>query len=429
MTEHVDTLIVGAGPTGMGALWALDQPLNRDTHLLVEANSNAGGAASSERTASKRGDFTWDIGGHVIHSHFPDFDEAIDRCGAEMVEVPRNGAIWMGGRGMCGQWINAPIQQQVEVMPTDLKPGADAVDLWEYFRNEMGAELTASFFEPFNMKMWGLPLNLLDHTWTSLRSGSGAANVPKVMLKRERDVETFPYPLRGTGDLWAMLSKRFDPAYQQYGTRLTGIDMSEHVAHFDAMNDVHYERMISTVPLTSLCELTGDADLEALATGLASTRVNVVGFGFEGELPECLRDRTYIYSPNPADAWHRATILSNYSAHNAPEGCWSVLFEVSNGAQFYRESLELTLVQWGADMGAEISRWTKQMDHGYPIPMLGRDDLLRPMHQMLESADIQSRGRFGGWRYESCNQDYSFAQGVEAVEHGTADVLWHPEKF
>jgi hypothetical protein len=62
------------------------------------------------------------------------------------------------------------------------------------------------------------------------------------------------------------------------------------------------------------------------------------------------------------------------------------------------------------------SRWTAQMKHGYPVPFIGRDAILREINASLWSRDILSRGRFGGWKYEVSNQDHSFMQGVEAID-------------
>ena len=62
-----------------------------------------------------------------------------------------------------------------------------------------------------------------------------------------------------------------------------------------------------------------------------------------------------------------------------------------------------------------ISRWNTTLKHGYPVPFLGRDEVLEDIQPMLEAHGIFSRGRFGAWRYEISNQDHTFMQGTEAV--------------
>jgi protoporphyrinogen oxidase len=70
MTErHTDILILGGGPTGLGAATRLHEK-GADWHLL-EAASEFGGLASS--FVDENG-FTWDLGGHVQFSHYDTFD-------------------------------------------------------------------------------------------------------------------------------------------------------------------------------------------------------------------------------------------------------------------------------------------------------------------------------------------------------------------
>jgi hypothetical protein len=64
-----------------------------------------------------------------------------------------------------------------------------------------------------------------------------------------------------------------------------------------------------------------------------------------------------------------------------------------------------------------VSRWHRRLSHGYPVPTLDRDDILSELLPALRDLGIYSRGRFGAWKYEVGNQDHSFMQGVEAVEH------------
>ena len=67
-------LIVGAGPTGIGAAYRLKK-LGYTNFRVIEASSIAGGLAASY--TDDKG-FTWDVGGHVQFSHYDYFDEAMD---------------------------------------------------------------------------------------------------------------------------------------------------------------------------------------------------------------------------------------------------------------------------------------------------------------------------------------------------------------
>jgi protoporphyrinogen oxidase len=71
--QHVSVLVVGAGPTGLGAATRLHQ-LGHQDWMLVDSAETAGGLACTDIT--KEG-FLFDLGGHVIFSHFSFFDELL----------------------------------------------------------------------------------------------------------------------------------------------------------------------------------------------------------------------------------------------------------------------------------------------------------------------------------------------------------------
>ena len=431
VTRFVDVLVIGAGPTGMGAAYRLAD-LNADW-LLVEATDAPGGMAGS--TTDAHG-FTWDFGGHVLHSHFDTFDRAIAGTGIEMLRPTRNGWIWTDG-----ELVPTPIQHQVDELPDDLDPDGPATNLAEYYRNQFGAKLYDEFFDPFTRKMWATPLEQVDHQWTSLRGGSAERNVPSLRLRGARASEpvTFPYPAGGTGRLWHAIASRLDQSRIRYGVSVESIDLDRRTAHLNTGETISYAECVSSMPLTQLLTSVGRPELAERAPQFLSSQALVVGLGFEGVPPPALADKSWLYNPDGHIAWHRATMLSNYDPANAGEGRWSVLCEIGRSA--FRavndaeaiSSCQLSMAQLGARPADLITTWSRTLPMGYPVPTLGRDDLLTELDGKLVQQGVRSRGRFGGWRYESCNQDYSFMQGVEAVDAALdgapEDVYWHPERW
>ena len=80
--ENVKILIIGGGPTGLGAAKRIDdlhrQGLAPDTsYLLLDAMDEPGGLASTDTTSEG---FLFDVGGHVIFSHYSYFDQALKQA-------------------------------------------------------------------------------------------------------------------------------------------------------------------------------------------------------------------------------------------------------------------------------------------------------------------------------------------------------------
>lgn len=71
-----------------------------------------------------------------------------------------------------------------------------------------------------------------------------------------------------------------------------------------------------------------------------------------------------------------------------------------------------------------------RLEHGYPTPSVGRDEVLTQALPWLKEQGIWSRGRFGAYKYEVANQDHSLMLGVEAADnmlYGSKELtLTHP---
>ena len=92
--RSVHTLVLGGGPTGLGAAKRLDmidtELRNCNTGsiswLLLEQNAKCGGSAQSVITPEG---FVFDLGGHVLNTKFPLFKHLLDQMALTQSE-PRN---------------------------------------------------------------------------------------------------------------------------------------------------------------------------------------------------------------------------------------------------------------------------------------------------------------------------------------------------
>ena len=79
-------VILGSGPTGLGAAHRLRE-LGHENFHIYDRDDQVGGLATSFK--DEQG-FTWDIGGHVQFSHYRYFDELMDKA-----LNPPNGPGWL----------------------------------------------------------------------------------------------------------------------------------------------------------------------------------------------------------------------------------------------------------------------------------------------------------------------------------------------
>jgi protoporphyrinogen oxidase len=435
------TIIIGAGPTGLGAATRLDE-LGRADWLLIEGAARAGGLASSFVDA--RG-FTWDIGGHVQFSHYDYFDDAMDKfLGKEgWLHHERQCWVWMRDR-----FIPYPFQNNIRHLPPDdLEKCLDGlVDLArtgtvtppanfrEWIFATFGAGLAEVFMLPYNFKVWAYPPELMNCKWVGERVAvTDLKRVLRNLVRGTDDISwgpnnTFRFPLRGgTGAVWRAAADRLPAERMLFETAITSIDMPRRRITASNGEVYEYAQLISTLPLGELIRLTGQDQLtETARRGLLYSSSNIVGIGLRGAAPEALKKMCWLYFPEDNCAFYRVTVFSNYSPHNVPEGgpYWSLMAEVSESPhrpvdqarmaqQVIDGMLATKLIARREDI---VSTWQYRAHHGYPTPGLERDAALAEILPVFEPAQIYPRGRFGLWKYEVSNQDHCFMQGVEIVE-------------
>jgi hypothetical protein len=264
MSADPRIVIIGAGPTGIGAAWRL-QELGHANWLIVEGGDHAGGLASSVVDASG---FTWDLGGHVLFSHYPYFDRAMDTAlGDAWVEHVREAWVWMRDR-----WIPYPFQNTVwRLPPDDLIPCiAGLIDLQssqpatprsfrEWLLASFGAGICDVFMLPYNRKVWAYDPSRLDVGWMGERVAT--VDVKRVLANlvlRRDDVSwgpnaTFRFPLHGgTGAIWRTLSARLPAGQIHFGRTVSAVDLDRKQIHMKDGESIRYDHLISSMALDDL---------------------------------------------------------------------------------------------------------------------------------------------------------------------------------
>ena len=433
-------VIIGAGPTGLAAGYRLRE-LGYNNFVIYEARDKVGGLASSEESANG---FIYDIGGHVLFSHYEYFDRLFDKLmGSDYQELQREAWVWMFDR-----WLPYPFQNNIKYLPKKVilecvmgvieaqkKPlDMSRFENFEQFiQGVFGSGIAKYFMMPYNFKVWAHPPAMMNKEWIGQRVS--VVDIERVLgnvvLDRE-DVSwgpnsTFKYPrYGGTGGLF----ERLQPYVQEnlrLNCPLAEVDTTTNEVVLADGTRERYDALLSTMPMDKLvCSMNGEVPdtVKKHAGNLRHSGSMIVGVGIRQPAPS---SKCWMYFPEDNCPFYRLTYLSNYSPEVVPDvkTHHSILAEISN-SEFKKEDCDLIVEQTiqglvntrmitNEDRKDIVDTHLIERDYTYPIPSLERDAALAAIHPWLESHNIYSRGRFGAWRYEVGNMDHSVAQGVEWV--------------
>lgn len=433
MTPRI--VIIGAGPAGLGAAWRLTE-LGYSDFTVYEKQPYVGGLATS---FVDNAGFTWDIGGHVLHSHYSYFDRMFENVmQGEYFTHQRESWVWIYDR-----FVPYPFQNNIHRLPARARK--ECLDgLYRAARSNpkklrtfadwivasFGPGIAKHFLLPYNRKVWAYPPEKMNYQWVGDRVAQvDVKRIERNIREKRDDVSwgpnaVFEFPKKGgTGDIWKRVADRF-PSHVVLNHEVKKIDAKKKTIYFADDTTDTYDLLFTTMPLDLLAKKLDDISLSEVSN-LHHSSVTIVGIGISGKTPEALSSKCWMYFPENKAPFFRATVFSNYSKFNAPRDSWSLMTEIAS-SRFVR--LPKGDIALSALAGAKktkllprhasiASLWTFRSDYGYPTPSLNRDTYLSHALPLLEASGIYSRGRFGAWKYEVSNQDHTFMQGVEWVNH------------
>ncbi len=443
-------VILGAGPTGLGAAYRL-QELGYRNWAIYDRNDYVGGLATSFTDSAG---FTYDIGGHVMFSHYQYFDDLVDKLlGTDYTEIVREAWIWMMDR-----FVPYPFQNNIRHLPREVvlecimglveaakDPAkvAQATNFNDLIDAQFGAGIAKYFMKPYNFKVWAHPVSHMSRDWLGERVAQPSLDkiMRNVLLEQDDGAwgpnNKFKYPLHGgTGGLYA-------PMVQYIGDHLhlnktvVSVDQQAKQIHFSDGEVVAYDLLLSTMPLDLLIGQMPSAPqaIKNATRGLHHSSGLIVGVGVKRPTPS---QKCWLYFPEPSSPFYRVTYLSNYSPYITPDPNNFLLLTETSYSEYKPENkaaivdrvlqgLIATRLLEPGDLDRIASTYLIDVDYSYPVPTLDRNAALGTLQPYLMDHDIYSRGRFGAWEYEIGNMDHSVMQGVELVNRwllGEEEVTW-----
>ncbi|KAK7957688.1 UDP-galactopyranose mutase [Apiospora saccharicola] len=403
---NVDVLVIGAGPTGLGAAKRLQQT-NLASWLIVDSNETPGGLASTDVTPEG---FLYDVGGHVIFSHYRYFDDCINEA------LPQESDWYTHQRvsyvRFRGGWVPYPFQNNIAALEPEERARCleDLVDA--ALEARMNATWVGERVAAPNVKL------LVRNAVLGKIAGGWGPN------------STFRFPAHGgTGSIWIALAKTLQVEKTRFGSdkgTVTRVDAERKKVHLKDGTVVNYGSLISTMALDHLAEAMGDTNLQGMCKPLFYSSTNVIGVGIRGERPSRIGDKCW---PGPdiqlatqqlADGQHQSATTEA----KKPGPYWSIMLEVSEST--YKPVRHETLLAdcirglVATELLAPRTRLSAPTSAASTTATRPRaSSATGPWRRRCR---IFAKGGFvagevWGWKYEVGNQDHSFMQGVEAVDN------------
>lgn len=402
--------IVGAGLSGLAIA------NNIKNAVVFESESRPGGLL---RTDTIEG-YTFDTGGsHII---FSKDDETLFEMLATIgnyVEHRRRTYIFYNN-----QFIKYPFENGISMLPAEerfqilkdfvenmIREKKEPENLLEWFYYVFGREITDRYLKPYNEKIWKRNLEEISLDWV----GGRVPNPPvDDILRSAVGIETegythqlrFFYPLKGGIETLAKsLAEKVDVRVSE-AVRKIEIGEGEVVVE-TTRGQYEFDKLVYTAPLTHLPKIMDCDEIEGEIQKLDYNSLTVVGLGVKDKVPNF----HWLYFPQSDIVFHRIAFLSNYSPYMAPDGCSTIIAEISRkpGERISNicERVIGDLVDVGFDFNVEVCRaW--EWEHAYVVYNHHYREAVEKIRVYLREKNIIPFGRFGGWKY--LNMDAVMAQ-------------------
>ncbi|MCU6709583.1 FAD-dependent oxidoreductase [Paenibacillus sp. J5C_2022] len=400
------THVIGAGVTGLAFAKA------HGDAIVMEASSVIGGKAGSYAVNSSNGSFIFDTGGHWFHlESSPEIMHLLH--GLPLIRHERQAHVLLNGRlydfPIQASFDESPDPAFVKAVAQELQQstaaGSKPSNYEEFLMASYGNTLYQSFFRDYNRKMYGeMDLSRIEIGYFD--------TVRNVRLNRSSGYNReFYYPAfdAGAAGIPRHLSKGLPVAMN---TPVTAIDAGGKTLIANG-KFVHWDKLVSTMPLPQLVQRIVDVDpgILALSRELRSSQGFILNLGIKENGMTPYQNTDWVYVPDITKRFYRVGFYSHVQRQLAPEGCASMYVECSPlHFTCEKEALELipTIVDELIELGFIRCRsdilvmMPIYLEHNYCLPNVNATSKIC---DYLRQHDIYSIGRYGSWHWSSQHED------------------------
>ena len=405
-----NTIILGAGISGLGAAYSLRQ--KGETPLVLEKDETYGGLCGCFTIDG----FTFD---RFVHLSFAKDERVLNIFNTSakriITHIPNPYNIYNR------KWIKHPAQNNLYPLSAEEKSliikdflsrpnnvEADKIDNYEqWLRIQFGNYFAEHFPMKYTKKYWMSEAKELETRWVGQRiyqpsveeviKGSQTADTPVTYYAKE-----MRYPASGGyRQFFSLLAEGTDI---RYGKEVTNIDTTKKTVKTSDNTTYHFTRLISTLPLNLYPSLMPGMpeDIKTAARMLKATSGYHVSIALKTkDIPPYLW--WYIYDEDILAA--RVYSPSLKSPNNAPEGCSSLQMEVycAENAFTEQELKERTvgkLIEIGIIKEEDIL-FTHIGFEAYANVIFDKNIYVcrEKVRKYLISQGVEPIGRFGEWGY------------------------------
>ena len=419
--QQAETIIIGAGPTGLSAAYHLE-----GSKVVLESTNRVGGLCRS----FKMKDVVFDIGGHSFHTQHDEIRSLICKeLGVNLFFQKRVAEILFKGSKVPYPWQRFFHLVEDRKVVEDCHAGlqrreqrGEPMNLQDLILAKYGDGIAQHFLFPYNKKLWLRDLHEISCAWTSERIAGLAdeSTIGERRTARRKPLDEnsmVGYPAKGG----------FGEIFKNMAARVGKIEFDQHVCFIDPQmkvlmtrrgNVVKWERIVSTIAIPDLIGMLKSApsDIMRLARELPYVSLQVDYFVTSEPLDGAPQRLYCADAEMPA---HKIAFNSLSSENERKKPYHSIIAETSvddlrkgccrdRTDRILRGLCDAGLIKGQSRILAHRYELVK---YAYPVQSHRVAFIMEVLSHYLECQGIYSAGRFGNWEY--VNSDECMLVGAE----------------